>query len=80
MFIRELQLYVSHLRREVKSHSLDLSPRTPKYFREFKDNLTGGIEYYRSLAEELVEDQREQFRKGLSDCREELERITLPAD
>jgi hypothetical protein len=58
MFIRELQLYVSHLQREVKSHSLDLSPRTPKYFREFKDNLTGGIEYYRSLAEELVEDQR----------------------
>lgn len=78
MFIRELQLYVSHLRGEVKIHSLDLSPRTPKYFREFKDNLTGGIEYYRSLAEELVEDQREQFQRELSDCRDELEQITLP--
>ncbi len=80
MFIRELQLYVSHLRREVKSHSLDLSPRTPKYFREFKDNLTGGIEYYRSLAEQLIDEQREQFLKGLSDCEEELAQIILPAD
>lgn len=78
MFIRELMLYVNHLCREVEKHSLDLSVRSPKYFREFKDNLAKGIEYYRNLAEELIEEQKEQFRRGLSDCRDELERIILP--
>jgi hypothetical protein len=78
MFIRELMLYVSHLRGEVEKRSLDLSVRPPKYFREFKENLVKGIEYYRGLTEELLEEQKEKFRKGLSDSLEELESITLP--
>jgi hypothetical protein len=78
MFIRELMLYVSNLRQEVEKYSLELSVRPSKYFREFKDNLARGIEYYRSLAEELTEEQKEPFRKGLSVCQEEIARISLP--
>jgi hypothetical protein len=80
MFIKELKLYVSYLRREVEECSLGLSVRPPKFFREFKDNLTKGIGYYRRLAEELTGEQKERFQKELSDCQEELERILLPAD
>ena len=47
MFIRELMLYVDHLRSELKKLSLGISPRSHSYFKEFKQNLLDGVEYYR---------------------------------
>lgn len=77
MFIRELTLYLDYLRREIERISLDLCTRTPKYIREFKENLLSGIEYYRGLAEKFVEEKQKRFLDDLRDLSEEIERIQL---
>jgi hypothetical protein len=77
MFIRELAIYVDHLRKEFEKYSLDLSSCAPKYFREFKENLLCGIEYYRSRAEHFIDEKRHRFLDDLRALREALERLTI---
>ena len=76
-FIRELAIYVDHLRKELETYSLDLSSRAPKYFREFTENLLSGIEYYRSRAEHFIDEKRSHFLDDLRSLGEALERMTL---
>jgi len=78
MFVRELMLYVDHLRKETKNFSLKLSLRSPGYFHKFKENLLVGIEYYRLLAGKLMEEQRMQFLAALRDLQDQIETIALP--
>lgn len=78
MFIQELKIYVSYLRREVERYTLKLSGRKPKYFLEFRDNLLDGIEYYRNLAGQFIDEKRERFRRDLAVLKGELESILLP--
>jgi len=75
MFIKELSLYIEYFRKETEEFSLGLLTKTPKYFREFKENLINGIEYYRRLAEQLVEEQRERFLQDLKALRNEFDLI-----
>ena len=79
MFISELKLYVGYLRKEVESYSLKLSSQTPKYLSEFQENLGEGIEYYRSLTEQFVSEQKERFLQDLRDLKAELENIDFSA-
>ena len=80
MFIKELMLYIDHLREEIKKYSLKLSFHTPAYFAKFKKNLLAGIEYYHRLAGELIEKQRDKFLADLRVLRDEIEHIALPED
>lgn len=73
MFIRELSLYVDHLRKEIEEYSMNLSSRVPKYFREFKDNLLSGIEYYRSQAQQFIDDKGSRFLDDLRALHETIE-------
>jgi len=77
VFIRELAIYVDHLREEFEKYSLELSTRAPKYFREFKENLLSGIEYYRSRAEHCIHEKRHNFLEDLQSLREALEQMTI---
>ena len=78
MFIRELMLYIDHLRKESKNFSLKLSFRTPGYFHKFKENLLSGIEYYQRLAGQFMEEQRNQFLAALKVLLDDLDTIALP--
>ena len=78
MFIKELMLYVDYLREEKRKFSLKLSARTPEYFQKFKGNLIAGIEYYRCLAHQFIEEQRSRFLEDLKALQNELERMPLP--
>jgi hypothetical protein len=78
MFIRELMLYIDHLRRETENFSLKLSFRTPSYFHKFKENLLAGIEYYQRLAEQFIEEQGKQFLATLKVLLNAIETIALP--
>ena len=80
MFIRELMLYVDHIREEARKFSLNLSFRTPAYFRKFKKNLLAGIDYYNRLAGQFTEEQRIKFLTDLGILQDEIERIALPVD
>ncbi len=77
MFIKELMINIDHLRTEVDNFSKDLSTKTPKYFREFKENLLQGIEHYQDLAEQFIEDHKTRFLSELKALQEELEQISL---
>jgi hypothetical protein len=78
MFVRELVLYIDHLRQESKKFSLKLSFRAPGYFHKFKENLLDGIEYYQRLAGQLMEEQRNQFLAALKVLLDDLDTIALP--
>jgi hypothetical protein len=73
MFIKELSITLDYLKTEFEKFSMDLMNNGPKYFREFKDNLSSGIEYYRKLAEQFVEEKRESFLEDLKKQKESLE-------
>ncbi len=73
MLIREIMLYMDCLREEGEKFSLGLLSRTPEYFREFSENLLGGIEYYRHLAEQFVAEERKKFLDELDVLREAIE-------
>ena len=78
MFIRELMLYIDHLRQESKNFSLNLSFRAPGYFHKFKENLLVGIEYYQRLAGQFMEEQREPFLAALEVLLDDFDTIALP--
>jgi len=75
MFLRELSLYVDHLKEEAEKFTLGVTTNGPKYYHEFRENLARGIEYYRSLAKEFVEDRRQVFLAELKEQKEALEKI-----
>jgi hypothetical protein len=80
MFIEEIRLYVTYLRKEAGKYALELSRMQPKNFQGLKDNLLKGIEYYRRLAGELLEEQQGKFAAELATLQGELESILIPAD
>ncbi len=82
MFLKELGLYIDYLRGEMEKYRLRLTSRSPKDFREFRDNLRAGIDYYRRQAEGFIQDRKEKFHHDLKSLQEELEKLLLaaPAD
>ncbi len=75
MFIRELSINLDYLKGEAEKLSLGLMSNAPKYFKEFKENLSSGIEYYRKLAEHFVEGKKERFLDDLKKQKESLEKL-----
>jgi hypothetical protein len=77
MFIRELSLNIDRLRNEIEEFSVGVLSATPKYFQEFKANLLKGIEYYKELADQFVEEQRHLFLDDLKRLHERVKAISL---
>ncbi len=77
MFARELGIYIDHLRSETEKLAAGLSPRSMDYFHQFKENLLNGIDYYRGLAEEFVDQERNRFLDQLADLNDILEPMLL---
>lgn len=77
MFLAELRLYVENLQHELELHSLDLSDRTSAYLTEFRENLLGGIEHYRELAEKYLDNKRLRFLDELNALKQELEGLNV---
>lgn len=77
MFIRELKLYIDHLRKELESFSKGVLDRKPSYFSEFKENLLGGIKYYRECALQFVHEHQDRFLEDLTALCEQLEQIPV---
>ncbi len=75
MFLKELSLHVERLQTEVERRKQGLVEATPKATQEIRDNLTGGISYYKAMAGKLVSGQREEFLSRLDKLRRELDQI-----
>ena len=78
MFIKELRMYVDYLRNDIQKSLSTITGQKAKYFTEFKDNLLEGIEYYRGLFPQMIEETLE-FRTAmlndLEECRWKLLRM-----
>jgi len=67
MFIKELGMYVDYLKKDITKSLESMNEQKVKYFTEFKNNLLEGIEYYRKLFPQMVEESVEYRTKTLSD-------------
>ncbi|MDE2222582.1 MAG: hypothetical protein KGK03_05880 [Candidatus Omnitrophica bacterium] len=67
MFIKELGMYVDYLKKELGKSLDEINEQKIKYFTEFKNNLLEGIEYYRKLFPQMVEESLEYRTKALND-------------
>ncbi len=49
MFVKELNLYIDYLKKQVEETSDKIDKKQAKYFQKFTSNLEEGIDYYKSL-------------------------------
>lgn len=81
MLLRELDIYIEFLIRELNDFRLGFSSNTPHYFREVKTNLQSGIEHLRRFAEHLETEAKNRFVSELERLCEKFDAIAeLPAD
>ncbi len=69
VFVKEAQLYVSHLKEEFQKMISNPSPKQESYLEKFRNNLDQGINYYQELiqtvridSEEILDKMKEQLQ------------------
>lgn len=75
MFIKELKMYVDYFKSEIRKHAIEPTEKQIEYFNEFKKNLMDGIEYYRRLFPQMVEETQEYRQRALEELRQFKEKI-----
>lgn len=75
MFIQELKIYVDYLHGQLEKCSRGLLSLTPAYVEEFARNLMEGVDYYRALSRQIVEEQREKFLRELAALQKRVEQL-----
>jgi len=71
MFIKELHLYINHLKDRIKDISDDMPQKKLDNIIAFRENLREGITYYRELFDNL----KGQFEKKRNEILDELARL-----
>lgn len=75
MFIKELKLYVDYWSDLLADTKAAIDAKQKTYLHQFHDNLVAGIDYYRSLADEIGNGTaiiKEKFETDLADAEEHL--------
>lgn len=81
MLLRELDIYIDFLSRELNDYRLGFSMNTPHYFYEVKENLQNGIAHLRRFGASLDAQTRVRFLVELESLGEKLNAISdLPAE
>ncbi len=80
MLIRELSLYVEHLREELTRFADGFSGRKLSYYSEFKSNLIEGINYYQDRFLDFVAEHQDRFRSDLSRLRKQIEQMQIECE
>ena len=75
MFINELRINFDWIAKEFDAYKQQISDKPFSYFQTFKQNLFKGIEEYKNMAEEMLEDQREAFLRELRELELNLESL-----
>lgn len=63
VFVKELQLYVQHLKSEIEKALPEKSAKYDSYVEKFKKNLQEGIQYYQDLTDQISLDTDEILDK-----------------
>jgi hypothetical protein len=78
MFVRELELYRDHLRREASRFLDGARSVSPAYLAEFRQSLLEGIEHYRDVGAARVQSGRDRFVAQIESLAAEIREITIP--
>lgn len=76
MFIKELDMYIQYLLKEISKHLDTLNEKKKGYFETFKKNILDGIEYYHQLASKMNRESEEaigEFRRMLEQLKANIE-------
>lgn len=73
IFLKELALYISYLKKLIEENGTIISEKQDKYFETFSNNLTEGIEYYKNL----YISYKEKYEHFKEDFLDELENLAL---
>ncbi|MFO7523862.1 MAG: hypothetical protein R6W68_00270 [Ignavibacteriaceae bacterium] len=73
IFLKELTLYISYLKRLIEENGTIISVKQDKYFETFSNNLAEGIEYYKNL----YASYKEKYEHFKEDFLDELENLAL---
>lgn len=76
MFVKELNMYVDHLKKKFSEATLPLNRKDIKYFKSFKSNLLQGIDYYKNMFSS-VGDKLSYDLDDLDVFRNEIDNITV---
>lgn len=82
IFVKELSLYVAYFKNKLEEIFEPLTPKQIKYFDNFRNNLNGGISYYRELLQEESAKSRFNVQSVLSkinELEEELNAVEVEA-
>jgi hypothetical protein len=75
VFVKEAQLYVSHLKNEFQKLISNPTTKQENYLEKFRGNLEEGIEYYQELLKSVQLDSEEileKMKSQLNSLRQEL--------
>lgn len=72
MFIKELGLYMDHIKKQIESAAVDASQMTYKKIQEFMKNLEAGITYYQNLDVPLNFKMKQKFDESLTQAKTKL--------
>ncbi len=81
MFMKELSLYVDHLKRELQQAGQAVTVRQQRYFAGFRSNLEEGMRYYTELLPAMKTKAAanvERFRAELEGFARELRGLEMP--
>lgn len=83
VFINELNLYVTYLKKDIENNLKELTDKKIKYFDKFRNQLQNGINYYIELIPKIT-NQTESYRKKMMEELMQLEMqlkevISIPA-
>ncbi|GAB1430309.1 hypothetical protein MASR2M18_11420 [Ignavibacteria bacterium] len=81
MFLNELKLYIDYLKNDIVKNIDSATERKLKSMEAFKSNLLEGVEYYKSLTQQMVresEQYRKKFRETLHSLEQSIQSISLP--
>ncbi|MCE5243376.1 MAG: hypothetical protein ABFD98_00730 [Syntrophobacteraceae bacterium] len=78
MFISELGMNIDFLEWEITQAGSAMNDQKVRYFREFRDTLRDGMDYYESLVPKMsqeTEEYKERMHRDLRGCREALDAL-----
>jgi len=75
MFMQEMSMYIDCLKDDVRQCKCEMTSKQVKCFKEFRDNLSEGIVYYRKLFVEMVDETKEDIQKMTRDLDALQERL-----
>lgn len=75
MFVKELGLYIDYLQKKMEEDIKMVSTQSEDFFNTFTSNLLEGINYYKEIIPDIVEETesaREKMREGLEALEQKL--------